>query len=398
MIMLAIERLSLPDDFVYVLPLPCDDRHKRPLIWCEKGSLSIVSCGMSINRAFEAADDMLQVTGKHLLIDVSTGGESSGAGRQLFYRLLNKNQRDSRRDPKAIFGKSRIYLCSLYEKFSRKFDAAVQPETTFLKLNALMDKSFTSYVEKTPCSLGGLRRWTDNDAVVARAAMTAKPNKIAHGLVKDLYYHPLSFIPRFFIYETNRLLNGRVNYDAKQTEQLIIELAAEFCHAMQHPFPATDYLIANLTSISYQQGMPETFRDVLFALSFDEGYAHDFLVKNRPHLNRILLLSKTLLTVLRADVSGIFVKKIVTEYDLLHSFIDLILGCWIDSFYTLTTEKAESKTGSLMDISVLRECSRDSLTEFLGSACRSPSRPSLMQSSAAGKDIVTEIVLDRETL
>jgi hypothetical protein len=368
--MLAIERLSLPDDFVYILPLPCDDRHKRPLIWCEKGSWSIVSCGISINRAFEAADDMLQVTGKHLLIDVSTGGDSTGAGRQLFYRLLNKNQRDSRRDPKAASWSSRIYLCSLYEKFSRKFNTAVQPEATLLKLNALMDKSFASYVKKTPCSLGGLRRWTYNDAVVVRAAMTAKPNKTTPGLIRDLYYHPLSFIPRFLVHQTNVLLGDRVNYDAKQIELLIIELAAEFCHAMQHPFPATDCLLSDLNEISFQQGMPETFRDILFAISFDKGYAHDFLVKKFPHLDRILLLSKTLLTNLKADVSGIFVKKIVTEYDLLRSFIDLILGCWIDSFYVPASKDAGRKTESLMDTSVLCPYSQNSLTYFLDAICR----------------------------
>jgi hypothetical protein len=350
---LASSRVSLPEHFIYFVCPQGKSSETDFLIIQSYPGLHADTC-VKAKTLGQARRALMYDWFNAAIIDTS-----NTEGRNLLYRLIHGKLRVT------YDLKQRIYLCSLLPSHQQKL-LKIRNDCESFNKQQQQQQQFKSILENTPRSLGGLRCYSKADGFVVKTAKETKPHEIDDELIKKLYHHPLCFIPRFFVAETARIASKHVNYDAKHVERWIVEIAAALCRILQDPFPIPDDLGSLLIPTKdVVPDRPETLKDFIFTLLDQPDQKRAKLIKQFPNQCNAILIADRFLSDLQTETSGIFSKNNETAYNRINSFFNLILGYWIDSFYTSSEMVAES----FIDYSILRDTSQESL-KFVSSEIR----------------------------
>jgi hypothetical protein len=310
----------------------------------------------SVKAAAKTVLNIIDNSNKEVIIE--TGCRD---GRLLWHEIIQSPSSDSSRlfeikDKMA----SQIKLCSLYDTLKPHFEQIGTKGFQKLCLEGLGSAR----------SIGGVRDVSDNEAVSTIIAFCTKPEQINYEcgpyVIRIIYYHPLSLFPRFFVAETTRLLGKYINHDAKRTESLILELTACLCRLRQSPFPLSSGKEC-LFSQLFPPNCSLTLQDTIYSVLSNNKSVRESFLKHYPEQGRIVLLSDQLLDRLHGKVSGVFAGRVNDTYNLIRSFLDLVLGCWVESFYTKKDKHIKSE--SMIDYSVLREPSRKRFIALIKEMC-----------------------------
>jgi hypothetical protein len=296
---------DLSTEFVYALsPAAENTPYKKCLLYQRLRNSPFTIAEAENRETIRILREILTQSKAQLIIDVATFG-----GRELLHRLIEEppyllNRRRYRK---------RLFLCSLIAQLQERIQIINKTRPTEYHVG---EYYIVPMLERFPRSFGGIRPYINDDAIVARIAVKSKKENTEPEFIKDLYFHPLSLVPKFFIQEAGNIPQAGVYYDAKQTEQMIVDLSACFCKLRQYPFP-----------------IASEFEDSFCVLQPTPPIRRA-LMKKYPYQCRAVLLADQLLLQLGISASRIFHKKVILNGRdaVVKSFLQLIAESWVGSF------------------------------------------------------------------
>lgn len=323
------------EHFVYLLPRTDVAAHQKSILILEKhpGMPVVMTEAGSIKQAVSIVGRIRDATPTAEII-IDTGAP---AGRDILHRSKGHLKFNARRfDPK-------IHLSQLFSLLKRKIPQRCHTgDQDFIEL--AVSKLFSAR------SLGGRRPCTESDSTVVEAGLSNPDTLLSDRIFTECFLHPLCFVPRFFIEESNRILGRRSTFLQERDMQDIVRLAACLARLRQSPFPTGEYAWFFATGEwDHSVCLRSLVDDFIFSVLAGSTNTRKRMSKKYPIQAEIVRLADRLLTSVEIQSSRLFAGNLNAHcYDTIRGFLDLICEVWTHSLYLDTDPRPQ-----VMNLSVL---------------------------------------------
>lgn len=337
------------EHFVYLLPRTDVAAERKRILVLEKhpGVPVLVTETGSIKQA-SALIGRIRDSVPSTEIIVDTG---ASAGRDILYRTMDRLKFNGREfDPN-------FHLSQLYEFLKGKMPAGTG--------NGADTKEFEDLAVSmlfSARSTGGRRPCMKGDTVVVRAARNDPEKTPSEELHTDCFLHPLCFVPRFFIEESNRIL-GRQSVFLKDTDmQDTVRLAVCLSRIRQSPFPIRDFgWLFPRGEAGAVAGLRSRTDDFIHAVLDGTTRTRKTVTAKNPVQSEIVRLVDRLLRSVDIESSRLFSGPANgNRYDRIRNFLDLVFDVWTHSLYVDTEPRPQ-----VMNLGMLNDHSRKRFEQAL---------------------------------
>lgn len=329
------------EHFIYLLPRTDIAAHPKRILILEKHpGLPVVMTEASSIKQAAVLIGRIREASPNAEIIIDTGAP---AGRDILWRSkkhLKFNERHL--DPK-------IQLSRLFHLLKRKIPKKLHAsDPAFIAL--AVSKLFSAR------SLGGRRACSRSDLTVLEAAL-CDPNKpLPNRIFTACFLHPLCFVPRFFVEESNRILGKRSTFLAEKDKQDIVRLALCLARLRQSSFPSGEYGWfftggEEDSSVSSRSIVD----DFIFTVLEGSTHARKRAIRHYPIQAEIVRTADRLLQSIDIQASRLLSGAANgSRYDRICGFLELICQVWTHSLYFGTDYKPQVVNLSMLAQSLRR--------------------------------------------